>query len=263
MIARSTVTNLTLEDTDNPAVKAEMIELDESIRNKIGDKKLDQDVRTELGDAFPTVPQDVFELPPDEDEVMAEPNLVPEADDYTADSYSNYLSADLLLPVQDEILRGKVIKRKLGEDGNPIGQYNTNPILDTTQWEVEFSDGSEGTYSANVIAENMYAQVDDEGHEMMLLSEITEHKSDGSAVSKDDGYTVGRHGRRSPRMTTKGWKLLCEWKDGSSSWVPLKDLKESNRIEVAEYAIANKIAEEPAFIRWVRLVLRTQDRMSK
>ena len=64
-------------------------------------------------------------------------------------------------------------------------------------------------------------------------------------------------------MTTKGWKLLCSWKDGSSSWVPLKDLKESNPIEVAEYAVANKISEEPAFIWWVRSFLRKRDRIIK
>jgi hypothetical protein len=35
------------------------------------------------------------------------------------------------------------------------------------------------------------------------------------------------------------------------SWVKLKDLKASNPIELAEYAVANRIAEEPAFKWWV------------
>jgi hypothetical protein len=35
------------------------------------------------------------------------------------------------------------------------------------------------------------------------------------------------------------------------SWVKLKDLKASNPIELAEYAVANWIAEEPAFKWWV------------
>ena len=43
----------------------------------------------------------------------------------------------------------------------------------------------------------------------------------------------------------KGWSLLVEWKDGGSHWIPLKDLKESNPIEVAEYAITNKIVATP------------------
>ena len=38
----------------------------------------------------------------------------------------------------------------------------------------------------------------------------------------------------------------CEWKDGSVSWVPLKDMKESYPVQLTEYAIANNIEEEPA-----------------
>jgi hypothetical protein len=42
---------------------------------------------------------------------------------------------------------------------------------------------------------------------------------------------------------TIGWELLVMWKDQSMSWVPLKDLKVSNPVELAEYAVA----DEPAF----------------
>jgi hypothetical protein len=35
------------------------------------------------------------------------------------------------------------------------------------------------------------------------------------------------------------------------SWVKLKDLKVSNPVELAEYAVANQIAKEPAFKWWV------------
>jgi hypothetical protein len=43
------------------------------------------------------------------------------------------------------------------------------------------------------------------------------------------------------------------------TWIPLKDLKESMPVQVAEYAIANKIAEEPAYAWWVQDVLRHCD----
>jgi hypothetical protein len=42
--------------------------------------------------------------------------------------------------------------------------------------------------------------------------------------------------------------LLVQWKDGSISWEKLKDLKASNPVEVAEYTVANRLVEEPAFI---------------
>jgi len=40
-----------------------------------------------------------------------------------------------------------------------------------------------------------------------------------------------------------------------SSWVPLADMKEAYPVQVAEYAVANKIVEEPAFTWWARHVL--------
>jgi hypothetical protein len=52
------------------------------------------------------------------------------------------------------------------------------------------------------------------------------------------------------------------WKDGSSDWVPLKDLKDAYPVQVAEYAVAkNKIANVPAFNWWVHAVLRKQNRI--
>ena len=72
---------------------------------------------------------------------------------------------------------------------------------------------------ANLIAENMYSQVDQEGQQYTLMSEIINHKSDGKALSKDDGFYLDCYGKQQPRMTTRGWKLLVEWEDGNSSWV--------------------------------------------
>lgn len=50
-----------------------------------------------------------------------------------------------------------------------------------------------------------------------------------------------------PHRTTKGWELCIEWHDGSTSWVPVKDLKIANPLQVADYAIAHNLGDEPAF----------------
>ena len=49
------------------------------------------------------------------------------------------------------------------------------------------------------------------------------------------------------------------WADDSETWVPLKDLKESHPVEVAEFAKAQGIADEAAFIWWVPYTLRKRD----
>jgi hypothetical protein len=50
-----------------------------------------------------------------------------------------------------------------------------------------------------------------------------------------------------------------EWKDGTTSWVPLSTLKESNPVEIAEYAIARELSDEPAFSWWVPYTLKKRD----
>jgi hypothetical protein len=64
-----------------------------------------------------------------------------------------------------------------------------------------------------------------------------------------------------PKKTTRGWKLLCQWKDNSTSWVPLVELKDSNPVELAEYAVANQIDQEPAFCWWVANVLKKRNQI--
>jgi hypothetical protein len=49
---------------------------------------------------------------------------------------------------------------------------------------------------------------------------------------------------------TQGWDILIEWKDGTSSWLPMRDLKDVK---------ANKLVSEPAFAWWVQTVLRRRD----
>ena len=41
--------------------------------------------------------------------------------------------------------------------------YNENPLLNSIIYDVEFPDGQIKEYAANVIAQNMYSQVDSEG----------------------------------------------------------------------------------------------------
>ena len=52
-----------------------------------------------------------------------------------------------------------------------------------------------------------------------------------------------------------------EWKDGSSSWITLKDLKSSNLVELAEYAAGNRLDMETAFKWWAIDVLRCFNRI--
>ena len=56
-------------------------------------------------------------------------------------------------------------------------------------------------------------------------------------------------------------EILNEFKDGDEKWVPLKLLKETNPIEVAEYVTAQGIESELAFDWWVPYTLRKRDQV--
>ena len=260
-IARSSVTPLTADELAEDDIQQRLKHLDQIIHSKIGDH-VKEDIK-ESGLESP--PVDIFEASSDANPHVAwdpmEPESAkPEADEFTADAYDNYINAQVCVPIAGELTRGKVLKRKLDRDGIPTGVKNDNPILDTRQYDVIFPDGEVNTYTANAIAESLYSNVDSEGHESLYLAEIIDHKANGQAIKKDDGFTTS-NGRKIPRRTTKGWTLLCKWKDSSTSWVPLKDIKESYPAQVAEYAVTNKVSEEPAFNWWVRHVLRKRDRI--
>jgi hypothetical protein len=81
------------------------------------------------------------------------------------------------------------------------------------------------------------------------MEEISDHKKDASAVTKNDGYLEKQGPNRSRRRTSKGRKLLVTWKENSTGWQPPTDLKESNPVQVAEYGFTNNIAEEQA-VAW-------------
>ena len=110
---------------------------------------------------------------------------------------------------------------------------------------MEFPNGVVKKYAANVIAENILSQVDQSSFHSQSVKRIINHK----------------RGVRELRHTMVGWKFHCEWKDGSSSWIPLKVLKESNPIEVAEYVPALELQDEPAFAWWVPYTLKKRDRV--
>ena len=47
-----------------------------------------------------------------------------------------------------------------------------------------------------------------------------------------------------------------QWADGTSSWLPLCEVKNTNPIETAEYAAAATIDQEPTFKWWVPRTLK-------
>ena len=104
---------------------------------------------------------------------------------------------------------------------------------------------------ANVIADNIWAQVNPDEQRYVIFESIIDHDIDTSIeVTKENMYCFV-NGQRTMQKQQQVSSFLCLLKDGNEQWFPLEDLKESNPVECAEYAKARKI-NAPAFRWWGR-----------
>ena len=264
VIARSTVQHITTTDMATDAMKTRVATFDENLLTRLDDENfqlaLPHHVLYLQDNDAPNEPN-VQDIPLDAEygDMLQDPKS--EADEIEFDTFDQYLGAEFFVNSNGETAMATVTKRVKDNDGNAIGKRNANPLLDTREYECTLDDGSVYRYNANVIADNIYSQCDDEGRRHAVLQEITDHKKDRTAVDITNGHSITRRGQRIPKTTTKGWELLCQWRDGSSDWIDLKHVKDSNPIQLAEYAVANRIQEEPAFKWWVSETLRTRNRI--
>ena len=150
---------------------------------------------------------------------------------------------------------GKVARRKRDEHGVTIGVAQNKTMLDTRKCVVEFPDGAEMELSANKIVEAMITHCDIEGNQHLLLDCITDFKMNEHVVQLANKEVIIK-GRKYLKKKTKGWYLCCNWKDGTSTWERLANLKESNPIEIDEYDVAQDISHQPAFAWWVPFTIK-------
>ena len=261
VLSRTTVQHIPDEDLIKPSVQDQLKLFDENVAKRLNDDNF----RLEIGEDVYKMFDADFD---DSDNVIGtgdhraddDLNFAIERDDYNESEFDQLISAEVLVPQGDEFIRGTVLKRARTNSGAAVGTKHSDPMFDTRMYVLLMADGTERELQHNIIAENMFSQADSEGRQYMLLEEITDHKRMKDAVSIEDGTIKSKNGNVHKKKTTKGWKFLCQWKDGSEDWVPLKDLKDSYPIQLAEYAVAAGITKEPGLAWWVKDTLFTRNR---
>ena len=187
---------------------------------------------------------------------------IDEADNHDVDTYNRLVGAQIELNRGGETIKGRVKDRVRNEVGNLVGKADPNPLLDTSRYVVEYYDGSTDVLSANVIAEAIFSQVDDEGRDFLMLDEIVDHERDEKEALDDSNcWEVKKNGDKVLKRTTKGWRFRVRWKDGTHSWLPLKDLKESYSLQVIQYATGHQLLKELAFVWWIPQYQSTKQRI--
>lgn len=272
VVHRSTFRELTLEERESEVWKKARDLFDASIQAKIGAPATDKDFEDQPDSETPTyLPWEGGEddkplEPPSEEEkpyfLLGEGQSgtvnIP-----TPEEGDEFVNATIMLPRGEGHSRGRVVSRKRDEDGNPIGRRSERGFFqeDDRVYLVEFADGEVTELTANVIAQTMYANCDAEGNEYLLLDSILDWRKTDEYIAPDQQRVTGEDGKVYVRRSTQGVELCCKWRDESTSFQPLSLLKESHPVEVAEFAVAMGIEDEPCFNWWVKPVLKRRDRI--
>ena len=118
---------------------------------------------------------------------------IPEADDYySKDGYLN-MEVRIRRSGDDELERAIVKRCVVGPDGVPVGTANKNPLLDTRKFEVQYKDGTIEIMPANIIAENIMSQVDEQGHKQMMIDKIISHEKLDCVLDHEDRHEKHHH----------------------------------------------------------------------
>jgi hypothetical protein len=191
IIVRSTVQKMTQDEKQAENTRNAMQEFDQEIASRIGkcgaSPPIEVSRRRENLEVDSRIMFDEYDNKAEGPTEPMEPEAEkPEIAEFTTEAYDKFISAEVMLLKGDILVPAQVVGHKRGQDGNPIGQENTNPLLDSRVYEVEFPDGHIEEYVANIIAKNIYAEVDAEGNHFLIMDEITGHKVDENALSKDE-----------------------------------------------------------------------------
>ena len=77
---------------------------------------------------------------------------------------------------------------------------------------MDYDDGTHDHSFINIISENLYSQVDSEVNKFLVLEDIFDHHSDGTAIAVADGFIIIRCCNKKPKKTTHGRELLTQKK---------------------------------------------------
>lgn len=83
---------------------------------------------------------------------------------------------EIFLPrgTDSSLLSARVKSRTLDQNNKPIGKAHHSPLLDSKRYEVEYFGEHIETLSANITAETLLLQVDEEWYHQKMLDKISD-----------------------------------------------------------------------------------------
>jgi hypothetical protein len=158
LVSNSSVQHITRDDYLQEDIKKQINELNKKLEEMLNDKNFllfnegfqgmyIEDIE-DLMESHSGAIHEETNTPSDEDYGENFPSEQPEDDDEEA--INKYLNAGLILGLgTSNERRGRVVKWARNLEGEPVGCAHNNPLFDTREYDVEFTDGSWEQYQAS------------------------------------------------------------------------------------------------------------------
>jgi hypothetical protein len=146
------------DELQSPVHQQERQDFDKSIVTHLGPLATADDFEAEDLIPDPAYFDNTHTIDPD----YGDTEITPEMGD-------NYLSAEILLQRGGSMVKGRI-------------SANSNPLLDTRSYIVDFNEGDQTKLTVNLIAESLFSQCDPDGNQYVLLDEIVDHQCLATAI---------------------------------------------------------------------------------
>ena len=152
-IGHTIVQLIVRDDYLNDDVKQDIESFDRTVKERLSDQNFMADPANGfyIQDKADVVPDDIARTEEDYGDMATSDTL--DADDINDNVIDKYIHAELIFDVRTgSERRGRVVKRAKGTSGEPIGCAHSNPLFDTRECVISFTDGATENYFAKVIA---------------------------------------------------------------------------------------------------------------
>jgi hypothetical protein len=153
-IARTTIQSLTPAVLQKENIKQLLLAYDSEINTKLN---LQTDANIPTIEGFKLYKEDKEADDDNNDQELLEPeSAFPDMDEISSQDF-------------DESIKAKIVGRKRNKNGELIGRFNPNPLLNSGIYLAEFPDGHIRELGANAVVEAIYDNIDDRGYETQIF----------------------------------------------------------------------------------------------
>ena len=114
------------------------------------------------------------------------------------------------LPHQGKCIEETVVSRKRNSDKQVVGNEHKFAALDHREYIVDLGDGNYAKYTANILMENIYDYIDDDGRISTILKGFINYRRNDDTILKQRRWTTLPSGIKKRFTTIKGWNILVE-----------------------------------------------------